>query len=142
MNKTHDYVDIWINHNGVIKQKFNVREEIYYGNPAFSAKSFSKEEESQPEFIPCIYIWVNNCLNSEKDYFDMLKEGMKPQDAKGVLSLDAASKCFYTYSVKERKYILDLRYKGTTSKPHPNAKPIAIEIYNKIKDLDLLYNYE
>ena len=72
----------------------------------------------------------------------MLKEGMLPEDARGVLMLDTATKCFYTYSIKEWKHILDLRYKGATGKPHPNAKIIAEKIYNELKQLDLLYNYE
>ena len=67
---------------------------------------------------------------------------MLPQDARGILPLDTATKCFYTYSVKEWKHILDLRYKGTTGKPHRNAKIVATEIYNKLKELNLLGDYE
>ena len=72
----------------------------------------------------------------------MLKEGMLPQDARGILPLDTATKCFYTYSIKEWKHILDLRYKGTTGKPHHNAKIIATEIYKNLKELNLLGDYE
>lgn len=86
--------------------------------------------------------WIETCLEAEDNYFVCIKEGMKPQDARGILPLDVATKCFYTYSVKEWKHILDLRYKGTTGDPHPNAKIVATEIYNTLKELNLLGNYE
>lgn len=87
-------------------------------------------------------MWIENCLEDEEKYFKAIKDGMKPQDARGYLNLDVATKLFYTYSVKEWKHILDLRYKGTTGKPHPNAKIVAEKIYHHLKYLDLLDNYE
>lgn len=51
--------------------------------------------------------------------------GLNKQDARGLLPLDTATKCVYTYSIKEWKHIIDLRYYGITGKPHPNAKIIA-----------------
>ena len=86
--------------------------------------------------------YIEGLLDDEQRYFRYIKYGMKPQDARGILGLDVATKCFYTYSIKEWKHILDLRYKGTTGDPHPNAKIIAEEIYNKLKELNLLGNYE
>lgn len=86
--------------------------------------------------------WIETCLEAEANYFLCIKDGMKPQDARGLLPLDVATKCFYTYSVKEWKHILDLRYKGTTGDPHPNSKIVATEIYNKLKELNLLGDYE
>ena len=50
---------------------------------------------------------------------------MHRQDARGVLPLDTATVCIYTYSIEEWRHIIDLRYYGTTGKPHPNAKIIA-----------------
>ena len=86
--------------------------------------------------------WIETCLEAEANYFLCIKDGMKPQDARGFLPLDTATKCFYTYSVKEWKHILDLRYKGTTGDPHPNAQIVATEIYNTLKKLNLLGDYE
>ena len=71
-------------------------------------------------------------------YMLCLKLGFLPQDARGVLPLDAATKVVYTYSAYEWKHILDLRYFETTGKAHPNAKLIAKEIYN---ELSIRYNY-
>ena len=59
--------------------------------------------------------------------YEELVEGANflPQDARGVLPLDTATKVVYTYSLKEWKHILDLRYYGVTGAPHPNAKIAA-----------------
>ena len=44
----------------------------------------------------------------------------------------AATRVVYTYSVPEWKAILALRLKGTTGKPHPNARLIAEKICNEL----------
>ena len=141
-DKTHEYIDIYINERKEFVQKYNDGEEKEFGNPTFAAIGFSDGEETQPAFLPMIDKWVATCYYAEETYFRMLKEGMLPQDARGILPLDTATKLFYTYSVKEWKHILYLRYKGTTGKPHPNAKIIATEIYNTLKELNLLGDYE
>lgn len=57
-------------------------------------------------------------------YGEALKAGVLPQDARGKLPLDTATKVVYTYTYKEWQHILDLRLRGTTGKPHPNAKQV------------------
>ena len=61
--------------------------------------------------------------------------GMQRQDARGVLPLDTATKCVYTYSIDEWRNIIDLRYYGTTGAPHPNAKIIAGMIREQLIEL-------
>lgn len=61
-------------------------------------------------------------------YSHLIAQGMMPQDARGVLPLDTATKVVYTYRIEEWAHILDLRYYGTTGKPHPNAKISANQI--------------
>ena len=80
--------------------------------------------------------YINSCIQSFGTYKDLIEiNGLNRQDARGVLPLDTATVCAYTYSVKEWCTILDLRYYGTTGKPHPNAKLIASMIRNKLMDL-------
>ena len=69
---------------------------------------------------------------AEETYMTLLLRGMKPEDARGVLPLDTATKVIYTYSIRDWQHILDLRYYGTTGKPHPNAKLITGEIRDEI----------
>ena len=63
----------------------------------------------------------------------LLRLGFTPQDARGVLPLDTATKAIYTYTLCEWMHILDLRYYGITGKPHPNAKEVAKHIKTLIE---------
>lgn len=71
-------------------------------------------------------------------YNKALKWGLPAQDAREFLPLTSYSKAVYTYTLKEWKHILDLRYFGTTGKPHPNAYNIASHIYNLFKLNELI----
>ena len=71
------------------------------------------------------FIYIESCNNSFNKYRLLVNKGMHRQDARGVLPLDTATVCIYTYSIEEWRHIIDLRYYGTTGKPHPNAKIIA-----------------
>lgn len=79
------------------------------------------------------YITCNTCFNSYKELIE--RDNLSRQDARGVLPLDTATKCVYTYSIDEWRAILDLRYYGITGKPHPNAKIIAGMIRNKLIEI-------
>ena len=60
---------------------------------------------------------------------------MLPQDARGALPLDTASKVAYTYTFEEWCDIIDKRYYGITGKPHPNAKIIIGMVLDKFKEM-------
>lgn len=70
--------------------------------------------------------------DAEEYYNKAIEIGMKPEDARGILPLDTATKVIYTYSVQEWKHIIDLRYYGTTGRPHPNAKLVIGMVRNQI----------
>lgn len=80
-------------------------------------------------------IYRDSCNNSFNKYKLLVDIGMHRQDARGVLPLDTATRCVYTYSVDEWRHIIDLRYYGTTGKPHENAKLIAGMIRNNLMEL-------
>lgn len=84
--------------------------------------------------IDCkVYRYINRCKSSFDTYKDLInKEEMSRQDARGVLPLDTATICAYTYSANEWRDIIDLRYYGTTGQPHPNAKIIADMIRDEL----------
>ena len=84
--------------------------------------------------------YITSCANSFRSYKKLIDEyGMHRQDARGVLPVDTATKCAYTYSIEEWRHIIDLRYYGTTGKPHPNAKIIAGMIREQL--IELGYNF-
>lgn len=68
------------------------------------------------------------CRVCEWGYNRLLKSGLKPQDARGVLPLDTYTVVAYTYTLADWSHILDLRYHGTTGTPHPNAKIVCGKI--------------
>lgn len=69
--------------------------------------------------------YLISCNNSFMSYNELISFGMKPQDARGVLPLDTATVCVYTYTIAEWRHIIDLRYYGTTGAAHSNARIIA-----------------
>lgn len=78
------------------------------------------------------YCW--HCDNCFQVYNRLISKGMKPQDARGVLPIDTATVCAYTYSISRWRDIIDLRYYGTTGAAHPNAVIIAGMIREKLID--------
>ena len=72
------------------------------------------------------------CRVCEWGYNRLMKSGLKPQDARGILPLDTYTVVAYTYTLSEWSHILDLRYHDTTGKAHPNAKIIGEKIRNII----------
>lgn len=72
--------------------------------------------------------YLRGCEISTNIYKELINFGLKPQDARGVLPLDTATKVVYTYRIEEWSHILDLRYYGITGKPHPNAEVSANQI--------------
>lgn len=69
--------------------------------------------------------YIQGCDEQFNRYKRLVDNGMQRQDARGVLPLDTATICVYTYSVSQWRDIIDLRYHGKTGAPHPNAKIIA-----------------
>lgn len=84
------------------------------------------------------------CRVCEWGYNRLLKAGLKPEDARGVLPLDTYTVVAYTYTIAEWQNIIDLRYHGKTGKPHPNAYLVAELICNKILERMRVYlpNFE
>lgn len=90
-------------------------------------------------------IVTGHCPFDELLYYDMvskvegaykalLDEGMKPENARGLLPLDTATKVIYTYSIREWQHILDLRLYDKTDKAHPNAHVVMQMVKDQIND--------
>lgn len=80
-------------------------------------------------------VYLDSCNDSFKRYKFLVENGVHRQDARGVLPLDTATRCVYTYSINEWRHIIDLRYYGTTGTSHPNAKIIAGMIRDNLMEL-------
>lgn len=86
--------------------------------------------------------YINAISEAERVYKALLDEGMKPEDTRGILPLDTATKVIYTYSVQEWKHIIDLRYYGTTGRPHPNAKLVIGMVREQINQFAKEHNID
>ena len=94
-----------------------------------------KDRELDTDINHKVLTYIQSCDNSFTNYKYLVESGLRRQDARGVLPLDTATRCVYTYSLKEWRAIIDLRYYGTAGKPHPNAKLIAGIIRNNLMEL-------
>lgn len=88
------------------------------------------------------YIFYKAWKNAEETYKAALETGMKPEDARGILPLDTATRVVYTYSVQEWQHIIDLRYYGTTGRPHPNAKLVIGMVRDRINEFAKEHNID
>lgn len=70
----------------------------------------------------------------ETAYKYLLGAGMKPEDARGILPLDTATKVIYTYSIREWQHILDLRLYDKTGKAHSNAHIVMQMVKDQINN--------
>ena len=85
-----------------------------------------------------IELFLSECNNSFNTYKFLIDQyNFSRQDARGVLSLDTATKCVYTYSIDEWKHIIKLR---TDKAAHPNAQIIANMIKNELENLGYEFN--
>lgn len=80
-------------------------------------------------------IYRNSCNDSFNKYKLLVDIGMHRQDARGVLPLDTATRCVYTYSVDEWFEIIRKRVYNTTGKSHPNATIICKLIEQELNEL-------
>lgn len=80
-------------------------------------------------------IYRNSCNDSFNKYKLLVNIGMHRQDARGVLPLDTATRCVYTYSIDEWFDIIRKRVYNTTGKAHPNATIICKLIEQELNGL-------
>lgn len=86
--------------------------------------------------------YYNLACEAEKTYMTLLLKGMKPEDARGVLPLDTATKVIYTYSVQEWQHILDLRLYDKTGKAHPNCHVVMQMVKDQINSFAKEHNID
>lgn len=84
--------------------------------------------------------YYDNIINTEEVYKVLLDTNMKPEDARGILPLDTATKVIYTYSVQEWQHILDLRLYDKTGKAHPNCKVVMTMVRDQINEFAKAHN--
>lgn len=76
-----------------------------------------------------IGVWLASMRRAEKDYLKLLSLGESPQMARTVLPNSLKTEIVITMNLREWFHFFNLRYFGTTGKPHPQMKEIAQKIH-------------
>ena len=87
----------------------------YYGDE-FRVVDLSSPMEDQ--FMAYLFAASNQ-------YIELVDQGWQPQQAREVLPLCTATEIIHTAFASDWKHFFDLRYFGTTGKPHPNMVELS-----------------
>ena len=87
-------------------------------------------EDLMPVITPKYEIWLNSCKQSEKAYFDLLSEGVRPEIARDVLPLSTATEIIMTANVREWRSVLKLR---TSVRAHPQMRSLMRDLLDDLK---------
>lgn len=69
--------------------------------------------------------FCNSLQYAEEQYFFLLNQGWTPQQARAVLPNSLKTELVMTGFVNDWEHFFDLRARGTTGAPHPQAKELA-----------------
>ena len=90
----------------------------------------------QPYFLEnnekLLNIWKTQMQSIENAYFEMLKQGASPQEARSILPNSLKTEIVVTMNIREWRHFFKLR---TVPKAHPQMREIAIPLFEKFKEL-------
>lgn len=96
--------------------------------------------KSKPE---AYNVWKNICQDCETVYFNLLRSGATPQEARVVLPNSLKTEIVVTATEKEWQHIVNLRYLGTTGTPHPQMKEVmSLTMLDLMVESECRINYE
>ena len=82
------------------------------------------------------YDFLSGLGSTEKSYFRLINKGLKPQQARQVLPNALKTELVMTGFVSDYQHFFDLRARGTTGAPHPDAKALAEPLMCEFKKRD------
>ena len=80
-------------------------------------------------------MWEQAMKDAEFSYFSLLDWGCTPQEARSVLPNSLKTEIVVTMNLREWRHFFKLRALGTTGKPHPQIKEIAMPLLEEFKTL-------
>lgn len=72
--------------------------------------------------------WLMANVFCEKAYLELTELGWPAQQARTILPLDTNTTLVHTAFVSDWDHFFDLRSRGTTGKPHPDAQFLAVQL--------------
>ena len=100
------------------KDKFG--NEITVIKPCF----WREDEEENKEYVK-LAIWKRSMAEAESAYFELLKMGATPQEARAVLPNSLKTEVVMTANIREWRHFFELR---TSAAAHPQMREIAIPL--------------
>lgn len=90
----------------------------------------------RPEWLHDYYtyeasLWADICYVTEHNYLSLLKNGLKPEDARCVLPLSLATKLVMTTNYAEWRHILKLR---TAKGAHPQMRVLMVPLLKELQE--------
>lgn len=96
--------------------------------------------DNQITFIkPCFWdegshnyeIWRETVQATEKNYFELISNGAKPEEARSILPNSLKTEIVVTMNLREWRHFFKLR---TSSKAHPQMRELAIPLMEDFQD--------
>lgn len=78
-------------------------------------------------------VWKNNMERSEEDYMTLIKCGVSPEKARGVLGTSLKTELIMTANCAEWKHFFGLRACNVTGKAHPQMLEVAQPLLDDFK---------
>lgn len=97
--------------------------------------TFVKPHWYDEEFPACLTL-IESLKEAEKKYLELREAGLKPQDARGVLPNATKTEVVVTGFESDWNHFFDLRADGTTGAPHPDIKKLALELREKLNNVN------
>lgn len=106
------------------KDKFG--NEIAVIKPCF----WREDEEENKEYVK-LAIWKRSMAEAESAYFELLRIGATPQEARAVLPNSLKTEVVMTANIREWRHFLKLR---TSSAAHPQMREVAIPLLKELQE--------
>ena len=100
--------------------------------------TFSQDEKPQEGTFEYNYYTLRCALEYvEEHYFALLNNGCSPQQARQVLPNALKTEIVVTGFISDWKHFFDLRYFGTTGKPHPDMFELSTKAKTVLEEAGL-----
>lgn len=107
------------------KDKFDNQVTFVIPNWCNSLIEGSEQKYSPFEINEDEVVFMDALQNAQNSYLSLLKLGWKPQEARAVLPNSLKTELVVTGFTSDWNHFFDLRARGTTGAPHPQAKELA-----------------
>lgn len=94
---------------------------------------FEDPEKTGKPFTPGETLFIKSCREAEENYMEFLNRGFTPQQARAVLPNAIKTEICMCGFEDAFKHFFDLRYRGTTGKPHPDMLNVATMLHKEFE---------